>query len=139
MASAKQRKAAKINIKKAQAALRKKKRASKSTERSVTKVAKKKGGGGGRQVHLIPDLLIVGGISLPFFEEGTGYNSPYYGVKNIPKGYSVHATASNFAQSYSDITHLKDAAVLVGAGLVAKWAGKKVGLNRVGTKDVKVM
>lgn len=139
MASAKQRKAAKANLKKAQAALRKKQRASNRTERRVTKMAKKKGGGGGRQVHLIPDLLIVGGISLPFFEEGTGYNSPYYGVKNIPNGYSVHATASNFAQSYSDTQHLKDGAILVAAGLVAKWAGKKVGLNRVGTKDIKVM
>lgn len=107
--------------------------------------ARRKGRAKKPVIHLLPDILIAGGILEPAF---------------VPNGYDGSSPLDNFLNTngtnptindklgqgfkssvagYSDIGNLITAGELVVGGLIAKWIGKKTGLNHVGSKKVKIL
>ena len=86
-----------------------------------------------RAVHVIPDGLMLGGIALPAFQGINGNNSP---VQELMATHSVADAVNYGITSYK--TFWAEPVVGIVAGLVAKYAGKKLGLNRIGTKEFKL-
>jgi len=89
-------------------------------------------------IHLIPSLMEAGGVVLPAFEKNPemGNVSPYTQVKEwgaYEQG--VKSLASNLTQWDT----VKEPLALIVGGVVLKWIGKKTGLNKVGTKEVKIL
>ena len=89
-------------------------------------------------IHLIPDVFFAGGALVPFTMPGGGASQSVLQVFQTEgfNGYSL--MNATYALEQSTIANWKDIAVLGVLGIAAKWAGKKVGLNRVGTKKVKI-
>ena len=86
-----------------------------------------------RVVHVIPDALMIGGIALPAFQGINGNNSP---VQELVSTHSVGDAVNYGITSYE--ANWKEPVVGVVGGLVLKWVGKKLGLNRIGTKEFKL-
>lgn len=91
-----------------------------------------------RSFHVIPDVLVAGGVALPaFYGPSPGLNDyvmgKLTGQPTAPIGDYISNTIGN-AKS-----ELPTMAGLIVGGLVVKWLGRKTGLNRVGTKKVKVL
>jgi hypothetical protein len=82
-----------------------------------------------RPIHLVPDLLAVGGVADWFMESQT---IPL--VKSGDYGTAVSYLITNA----TTVQGLKDPVLLEVGAIVAKLVGKKLGLNRIGTKGVKL-
>ena len=85
-------------------------------------------------IHIVPAALEVAGLALPVFSQtNTGDPSPWDSAVKYRNG---PATAGNLL--YNIKTEWEDMAILVGGGILAKYIGKKTGLNRLGTKEFKL-
>lgn len=86
-----------------------------------------------RAIHLVPDALAVM-VPVSLVTEQTAGSSVIANVQN--KDYSGAATV--LMDEITSTAGLK-APVVFGIGaLVAKWAGRKLGLSRIGTDEVKL-
>ena len=109
---------------------------------SVTKKTKKNGK---RKmiVHLIPDVLIAGGVISPSFDQNTSAGNDFWGALTTPTNPTLGIKASQsivaLKDEYTNSGNLLTAAELIIGGLVVKWVGKKTGMNRIGTKEVKLL
>lgn len=109
-------------------------KAYKSGQRSKEKKHKRRHA---REVHLLPDLMVAGGVLMPTFEGPNPgivsyMNSKLHNEGTAPFGDYVANTMSNIGPDALEMTEL-----IIG-GLAVKWVGKKTGLNRFGTKGVKL-
>lgn len=96
-------------------------------------------------VHLIPDLFLVGAAAEPFVgNSGSGVST----LDTLSPSWNPGESLSQRMSGAFDnlITNMKGpgstlipAAELAVVGLVAKWLGKSTGLNRIGTKKVKIL
>ena len=89
-------------------------------------------------VHLVPAALEAGGALLPaYYGPNPGIASyldaKLHGQSTAPLGDYVANTMGNIQPDL-----LPMAEMIVG-GMVLKWVGKKTGLNRIGTKEVKIL
>ena len=84
-------------------------------------------------VHVVPDALMLGGFALPAFTGINGNNSP---VQELMATHSVADAVNYGITSYK--TYWAEPVVGIVGGLVAKYVGKKLGLNRIGTKEFKL-
>jgi hypothetical protein len=85
-------------------------------------------------VHLIPAALEVGALALPVFSDTSqGYPSPWESAVRYRNG---QAAAENLILNVE--SEWKDMAILFLGGIAAKYIGKKTGLNRLGTKELKL-
>lgn len=89
----------------------------------------------GNKIHVIPDVLFASAVGIPFVTvDGAGSTA----VSNFMAG------PGNWQYIPNDIIggiteNVKPIAELVVSAFVAKYLGKKLGLNRVGTKEVKLL
>lgn len=109
-------------------------KAYKSGQRSNVKKHKRRHA---REVHLLPDLLVAGGVLMPTFEGpnpgvATYMDAKLHGESTAPLGDYISNTMSNIGPDAVGMAEL-----IIG-GLAVKWLGKKTGLNRIGTKGVKL-
>lgn len=87
-----------------------------------------------REVHLIPDLIAVGAVALPAVSGREGWgNDPIGTARNGQYGAAMQEYVANAISEKWEI------AGLFVASYAAKWLGKKLGLNHVGTKKIRVM
>lgn len=86
-----------------------------------------------RVVHVIPDAVTVGGLFLPMFQ---GVNGNYSPVQETMQTKSLADGVNYGITSYE--SYWKEPVVGVVGGLALKWIGKKLGLNRLGTKKFKL-
>lgn len=92
------------------------------------------------EVHLIPDLFLAGAAAIPFVNPTSNGNPGFLAdMLNTSIPISDRVTFGLNALPEATVENLKPIVVMGVLGLVAKWAGKKVGLNKVGSKKVKVM
>ena len=107
----------------------------KRVSRGERRVSKKRYGSrkSKRVVHVIPDALMIGGIALPAFEGINGNNSP---AQELVSTHSVGDAVNYGISSYK--TYWTQPVAGVAGGLILKWVGKKLGLNRIGTKEFKL-
>lgn len=94
-----------------------------------------------RPYHAVPDLFFAAAAAVPFaFGPATGVSALQAGpgeiLNGVPVANALVDFTSNLTANLRD--NAKPAVTLLVAGLVAKWAGKKVGANRIGTKKVKL-
>lgn len=93
-----------------------------------------------RDIHLIPDLLVAGGALYPALTTGQG--GPSIGsyvnavMRHEPTAPVSDYVANTIGNYQGDIFPVAE---LVIGGFVLKWVGKKTGLNKVGTKKIKVL
>ena len=97
-----------------------------------------------RPIHLVPDVMEIGGIAFPFFNTGgTGYSAAgslanaIMGTGGVSRSQAMADAVDNFTGNLKD--SVIPAGELIIGGLVVKWLGKKFGLNKVGTKEVKIL
>ena len=76
---------------------------------------------------------MLGGIALPAFQGINGNNSPF---QELMATRSVGDAVNYGITSYK--TFWAEPVVGVVGGLALKWVGKKLGLNRIGTKEFKL-
>lgn len=85
-----------------------------------------------RPVHFVPDLLAVGGVADWFIESQT-----FTGQKLVQNG--QYETAVDYLiTNATTVQGLKVPVLLEAGAIVAKIVGKKLGLNKIGTKGVKL-
>ena len=106
-------------------------------------MAKKRNGFGKRKmtVHLIPDVMETVGVLYPALIDNTGNNFTVASQLTMPGTVSekFYGAVGAMTQQYSTPGELIPAGALVVAGLIVKWIGKKTGLNKIGTKEVKIL
>ena len=95
-------------------------------------------------IHAIPDLLLAGAVAYPFFDsQNTGFSAAGSMGNVITGGGGVSRAMSVQDSVYNLTANLKTSAIpmaeLFVLALAAKYAGKKFGLNNVGSKGVKVL
>ena len=86
-----------------------------------------------RAIHLVPDALAVM-VPVSLVTEETAGSSVFANVQQ--KDFNGAATV--LMQEVTTVAGLKAPVVFGIAALVAKWAGKKLGLSRIGTDEVKL-
>ena len=92
------------------------------------------------EVHLVPDLFLAGAAAIPFVNPTSSGNPGFLAdMLNTSIPISDRITFEINALPDAALENLKPIAIMGILGLGAKWAGKKVGLNKVGSKKVKVM
>jgi len=111
-----------------------------------TKMSKKKSYRGkhrARAFHVVPDIMEIGGVAFPFFNSaGTGYSAAgslanaIMGTGGVSRSQAMSDAVDNFTGNLKD--SVLPAGELIVGGLVVKWIGKKFGLNKIGTKEVKL-
>lgn len=89
-------------------------------------------------IHAVPDLMEVIGIVFPL-TQGAGNGDQLAWDHSAGIGQNISYNMGVVMNEYTNPANLVPAAELVIGGLVVKWIGKKTGLNRVGTKKVKVL
>ena len=103
----------------------------------------KKNGKRKMTVHLIPDALIAGGVISPSFDPNTSAGNDFWGAlttsSNPTVGTKVSQSIVALKDEYTSFGNLLTAAELIVGGIVVKWIGKKTGMNRIGTKEVKLL
>ena len=88
-----------------------------------------------RGIHIVPDILAVAGIGdLAFESTEEAGNSPYTYL--MAKDYQN--ALGSFTDNITTWEGLKDPLILEVAAVAAKYIGKKTGLNRIGSKGVKL-
>ena len=114
---------------------RKSARSSGSSRRSS---AKKHYGRKKPVVHLVPAVLEAGGVLLPTFHGPNPGLNEY--VSGKMKGESTAPLGDYIMNSVTNVkSDLIPMAELIIGGMALKWVGKKTGLGRIGTKEVKVL
>ena len=83
------------------------------------------------KVHVLPAALGIAALSVPFVLPAPGNG---YSAFQLAQTGQYQAALSEFEMSA--VKNWKDIAVLAVFAYGAKWGGKKLGLNRVGTKKV---
>lgn len=119
------------------------------SRKKVIRISRKNRGhkehrGGKRAFHVVPDLMEVGGIAYPFIDSSTtGYSAlgslgnAVMGTGGVSRSQAISDAFDNLKGNFSN--SLLPAGELIIGGLVVKWLGKKTGLNKVGTKEVKIL
>lgn len=93
-----------------------------------------------REIHVIPDAFMVAAAAVPFIEPTASGNPGFIAdLTNSSLPLSERVTMSVNAVGEAAMENWKEIATLAVISLAAKWAGKKVGLNRVGTTKWRVM
>ena len=96
----------------------------------------------GNVIHVIPDIFYTSAVALPFITIGPGESqSAITVVSDVLHGSTpIGQGVNNFISAVSDnvIPDLIPMAELAAVGYGLRWLGKKVGLNRIGTKRVKI-
>jgi hypothetical protein len=115
-----------------------KKNKTSSAGRSRPRSDKKKHRFSKPKIHVLPALLEAGGILLPTYYGPNPPISDYVGSKisgqsTVPFGDYVTNSAGNVK---SDLPLMIE---MVIGGIVLKWVGKKTGLNKYGTKEMKIL
>lgn len=88
-----------------------------------------------RDIHVVPDVLMTLGAIEPALNSGIDWH--YYPDKGLAGNLGYYA--DGIVGGYTNVDNLKTVAILELLGIGAKWLGKKTGLNRVGSKDVRVL
>lgn len=93
------------------------------------------------RVHLIPDLLYAGAAAEPFINgDNTGGDAALgYALRNGGGDLSTTAEGTIWRVKQNIVPAAKDAAILAIIGYAFQWMGKKTGLNKIGTKKVKLL
>lgn len=86
-----------------------------------------------REIHVIPDVLAIGAVAVPVttVRDGWGENPVQMAMSGDLSGALNQAVANT-------VTQWKPEAEFLIASFVAKAIGKKLGLNHLGTKGVKL-
>jgi hypothetical protein len=112
-------------------------------------MAKKKKGGKPKRrtkgvIHLLPAISEIGGLLEPAFIQNKGGDvGPALGqyaidlLKGNTDGYPANLTFGNTMDSYISGWEYPVGGIIIGE--ILKWVGKKTGLNKVGTKKVKIL
>jgi hypothetical protein len=86
-------------------------------------------------IHAIPAILEAGGVVLPaIVPTDQGYPSPF---ESVVKYKNPQDAMNNLMSNVKN--DWKDMATLIIGGMVLKYVGKKTGLNKVGTKEVRLL
>lgn len=90
-------------------------------------------------VHAVPAALEGLGVLYPGLDPNLP-NGGFLGVfsNSNPDLSSKFGAVMGGLSGYTESSQLIPAAELVVAGVVAKWLGKKTGLNGIGTKEVRL-
>jgi hypothetical protein len=90
-------------------------------------------------IHVIPDLMELLGATYPATQDTNGYPNAFEAaMESGTPGQRLANTMHTLKVEYTDKNNLIGAAALIVGGLVVKWLGKKTGLDRIGTKKLKV-
>ena len=87
-----------------------------------------------RELHLIPDLFAVAG-TLPILNGNASGSTPWEQYKG---GAGLTGVMNALEANATSGTQLKEAAILEVIAWASKVIGKKLGLNKVGTKGVRL-
>lgn len=82
-----------------------------------------------RELHVVPDLLAIGGVADIFVESQT---------LGLIQGKQYDSAMSYLTTNLTTWNGLKDPVILEVGAIAAKWVGKKLGLNKIGTKGIKL-
>lgn len=85
-----------------------------------------------RDVHLVPDILAIAAPADLLVE------SQWFGGENLIANKQYETAFDYLITNATTISGLKTPAVLLAGSLVAKYLGRKFGLNKIGTKDIKL-
>lgn len=91
------------------------------------------------QIHLLPDLFYAGAAAIPFVTTTPDSSSSAVDslmAPGVPIGERIGNAA--WAAREGAVQNAVPIAELAVLGIAFKWAGKKLGLNRVGTMGVKL-
>lgn len=82
-----------------------------------------------RDIHVVPDALAIGAVGDVLFESNT--------IQTVKSG--DYSTAVNYIiQNLTSWNGLKNPVILGTGAIIARYAGKKLGLDKIGTKKVKL-
>jgi hypothetical protein len=95
------------------------------------------------QIHLIPDLFGVAALSVPLVLPGENTNgaSAADSVMSIVRGQNTFGAGMSEAVNNTIASVKTNVVPMVELGVLAfafAWGGKKLGLNKIGTKRVKI-
>lgn len=86
------------------------------------------------EIHLVPDAMAVLGLG-PIVAGNASGSTPYQQYKG---GAGIDGVMGALQANLTSGTQLKTVAAWEIGAIVAKWIGKKVGLNKVGSGKVKL-
>jgi len=90
--------------------------------------------------HALPDIFYAAAAAEPLVQPGGESSQSVIGVLSDPSmSLSEKALNAPFALEQSVMANWKSIAVLGIGGYALQWIGKKTGLNKVGTKKVKIL
>lgn len=106
----------------------------------MVKSEKRRGRRKGENIHVIPDALGVMAVAEPFIngDNTNGDNALGYLLRNGGGNIGATLDGTVWRVKQNIVPAAKDAAILGVFALGASWLGKKLGLNKVGTKKVKL-
>ena len=90
------------------------------------------------EIHLVPDLFYAGAAMVPFMQPGAGSTTSAVDALMQPGTIGEKFTNSVYNLGQSVKSNWVEIAELAIIGVLAKWAGKKIGANKIGTKKVKL-
>ena len=90
------------------------------------------------EIHLVPDLFYAGAAMVPFMQPGAGSTTSAVDALMQPGTVGEKFTNSVYNLGQSVKSNWVEIAELAVIGVLAKWAGRKVGANKIGTKKVKL-
>lgn len=89
-------------------------------------------------MHLIPAAFGISAAAVPFVLPGGGAGQSVVEVFQTQGFNGGSVMNAVYAVEQSTIANWKDIVVLGIMAVAAKWGAKKIGLNKVGTKKVKI-
>jgi hypothetical protein len=91
------------------------------------------------EIHLIPDVFYASAVAIPFVTTTPESQTSAVDSLLMP-GASISERLANFANAATQgtVQNIVPIAELGIVGYIARVLGKKVGLNKVGTKEVKL-
>lgn len=93
-----------------------------------------------KDFHLIPDVLEASGVLWPAVFAPDNFTVLSQATEpGVPIKERIPNVIGAAVTQYTSPSELIPAAELVIVGMVAKWIGKKTGLNKIGTKRVKIL
>lgn len=95
-------------------------------------------------IHVVPDGLAISALAAPFIETaGTGYSAAGSMANAITGGGGVSRSQSAQDAVYNLVGNFKASVIpMIELGALAygsKWVGRKFGLNKIGSKKVKLL
>ena len=92
------------------------------------------------EIHAVPAILETVGVLYPGLNSSSNENGGWPNVfsSSNPTLESKLGAVKGGLEGYANIGSDIDAGIMILAGVVARWVGKKTGLNKIGTKRIKL-